>query len=150
MVRPLRPAFDRAFPRLVRDPVTGCWLWPGAVNYRDGYGIVGEKVDGRWTIRCVHRVIWERLRGPIPDGLELDHLKGVCPSRLCANPDHLEVVTHAENMSRVAGEACRRGHPRDAENTGVNKAGYRYCRPCARLAVKRSREKRLAREASLV
>ena len=147
MARRLRTAFDRALPRLVLDPETGCWNWPGAVSYRDGYGTIGEKVDGRWTIRVVHRVIWEGLIGPIPEGMELDHKKEVCQSRLCANPNHLEVVTHAENMRRVAGEVCKAGHPRNEENTGYSNLGVRFCRPCHRLAVKRARARRLTRSA---
>ena len=41
--------------------------------------------------------MWERERGPIPEGLQLDHLCGV-PS--CVNLDHLEPVTGAENSRR--------------------------------------------------
>lgn len=46
-----------------------------------------------------HRVYWERENGPVPSGLELDHL---CRNPTCVRPDHLEAVTHAENIRRSA------------------------------------------------
>jgi hypothetical protein len=137
MGRPYTPAYERVVPRLRIDE-SGCHVWPGAQSYRDGYGIVGVRVDDRWTVRPVHRVVWEATRGPIPQGLEIDHL---CRNRLCANPAHLEVVTHATNMERMAGNVCRHGHPRTPENSSINKEGARICRVCRRIAVNRSRNR---------
>lgn len=75
---------------------TGCHDWIGA---RWGeYGCV--KREGRR--RLAHRFYYERQHGPIPDGLELDHL---CRNRLCVNPDHLEPVTTAVNQQR--GDAAK-------------------------------------------
>lgn len=81
-----------------------------------------------------HRVAYEEIMGPVPEGLELDHL---CRTRSCVNPSHLEPVTHRENMNRgdVATRRkthCPKGHPYDEENTGIYN-GYRNCRACARL-----------------
>ena len=79
---------------------TACLIWPGAVNHH-GYGRA-------WGGQA-HRVFWERERGPIPDGLELDHL---CEQRDCVNVDHLEPVTHAENTRRAhLAKAARRPDP---------------------------------------
>lgn len=77
------------------DPETGCWNW---LLHRipTGYGQV--RVRGR--AHLAHRFNWEMANGPVPDGLELDHL---CRNRGCVNPAHLEVVTHHENLRR----ACR-------------------------------------------
>ena len=74
--------------------VTGfCWLWRGSVN-NCGYGQVNLK-----GVKPAHRAVYELLVGPIPKGLQLDHL---CHVRLCVNPDHLEPVTKSENMRRAA------------------------------------------------
>jgi len=107
----------------------GCWIWTGRVSER-GYGYIGE---GKRR-RRVHRWLWERERGPIPDGMELDH---VCQNKLCINLDHLEVVTHAENMHRTRRSHCQRGHEMTEENTY-----RRRCRTCIRLG--RQRRERLA------
>jgi len=69
-----------------------CWEWTGA-TFREGYGMF--QVDGAPVL--THRYVWELLVGPIPEGLEIDHL---CRVRHCVNPDHLEPVTSAENSRR--------------------------------------------------
>lgn len=78
--------------RYVVDRDTGCWVWRGG-RMPFGYGSVW--LDGR--TRLAHRVFYERLVGPIPDGLQLDHL---CRNPPCVNPAHLEPVTHTENSRR--------------------------------------------------
>jgi hypothetical protein len=70
-----------------------CWPWRGATNQR-GYGNF-MLTDGA-TAKS-HRVTYELLVGPIPEGLELDH---TCRNTGCVNPAHLEPVTHAENIRR--------------------------------------------------
>ncbi len=106
-----------------------CWLWRGATNGQ-GYGVIG--VDGHQ--RYAHRLSYELFVGPIPDGLELDHL---CRTPACVNPAHLEPVTHQENIRRgfeARGPLthCTRGHAFDEVNTYVSPIGFRSCRQCAR------------------
>jgi HNH endonuclease len=73
------------------EPTSGCWLWTGKTW--NGYGkfIVGGRT------MAAHRYAYELFSGPIPDGLELDH---VCRVRSCVNPAHLEACTHRENTNR--------------------------------------------------
>lgn len=78
--------------KFAEDPHTGCWNWTGALT--KGYGRI--KVGGR--TRIAHRVVYERLVGPIPEGLHLDHL---CVNPRCIRPEHLEPVTTRENNRRV-------------------------------------------------
>lgn len=68
-----------------------CWLWKGAT--RNNYGAF----RGNNETLYAHRVAYEYLIGPIPEGLELDH---ICVNKHCCNPAHLEAVTHQENMQR--------------------------------------------------
>ena len=75
------------------EPNTGCWLWLGALNDR-GYGRV-KQVS---RFRRAHIVSWELQRGPVPDGLCIDHL---CRVKSCVNPDHMEPVTKRENTLRA-------------------------------------------------
>jgi hypothetical protein len=71
------------------DPETGCWLWQGSTDSK-GYG---RHSGQQW-----HRTYWIQIKGEIPLGLELDHL---CRRRLCFRPEHLELVTHRENLLRI-------------------------------------------------
>lgn len=72
----------------------GCWEWKRALNWT-GYGRVREPLTRRRI--AAHRWVWEQKHGPVPEGLELDHL---CRNRRCVNPDHLEPVTRVENARR--------------------------------------------------
>ena len=93
-------------PRLARNPETvegkfwakvrrtvGCWTWQGYVRRRDGYA--GFKWNGKTG--AAYRFSYELHNGPIPDGLQIDHL---CRNRACVRPDHLEAVTGAINVAR--------------------------------------------------
>lgn len=93
-VRYARGHDSRTRPPTYRvDPQTGCWIWLGTRN-RGGYGIAHK--TGR-SNRLAHRVMYERLRGPIPKGLEAHHRCGVRP---CVNPDHIEWLTPREHGRR--------------------------------------------------
>lgn len=125
------------------DASGDCWEWTG--NIKDnGYGYFS--LGGRKQV--VHRVVWESLVGPIPEGLDLDHL---CRNRSCVNPDHCQPVTRAENLRRGAGngrlrkDRCPRGHLySDNPFTQHLKNGksYRLCRTCRDARSAKWREER--------
>lgn len=111
------------------EKTDACWLWTAAKNNM-GYGVFS--VGG--SLVLAHRFSYERNVGPIASGLTLDHL---CRVPLCVNPEHLEPVTHAENVARGEGGKmwrekthCPKGHPYEGYNLIVTKAGYRACREC--------------------
>lgn len=74
------------------DQATGCWIWRLALDKR-GYGVTSR--EGR--SQHAHIAFWVDIHGPVPVGLELDHL---CTTPACCNPDHMEAVTPTENKRR--------------------------------------------------
>lgn len=131
-----RPVAERLWEKV--DKTDTCWLWTGFCI--GGYGVIGE-----WDKSFMaHRLAYELLIGPIPDGLVIDHL---CRVRNCVNPDHLEPVTLAENIRRgevgrhnATKTVCPQGH----EYTEVNTYWYRgtrSCRTCGREKQRRFRNK---------
>lgn len=130
----------------------GCWLWVGRLN-DDGYGMMslsGKQIGA-------HRASYILHKGAIHDGLEIDHL---CRVRNCVNPNHLEAVTHAENVKRGdhSGKTylgkmqsekkfCPQGHPYSGDNLvieGRNKA--RRCRICNAAKTRRYIERKTKKE----
>jgi hypothetical protein len=112
--------------------VSGCWEYAAESRKGDSYRQVQLVEDGKRVLRYAHRVMYEHLVGPIPDGMQLDHL---CRNRMCVNPDHLEPVTARENTRRATAliTACPSGHAYDDQNTALTPEGRRYCRECKRI-----------------
>jgi hypothetical protein len=125
-----------------------CWEWTGTV--RSGYGRV--HVNGRR--RSAHVVVYELLNGPVPEGMQLDHL---CRNRLCVNPSHLEPVSVKENVARgvsfaaryAARTHCPKGHEYTPENIDPiiqrGKNVGRRCRVCHLVQRRKDQAKRMAR-----
>ena len=113
-----------------------CWEWIGALTNK-GYGnfyLGGGRAAPRYT--CAHRYSYERLIGPIPDGLFLDHL---CRNTKCVNPSHLEPVTNRENSRRGHHPQslvthCPQGHSYDIHGVCYpSRPRKRVCVLCKRL-----------------
>jgi len=141
---------DKNGPIPAHRPELGpCWIWKGHLTYH-GYGRVCKGTPAKRY--QAHVVAFVTLRGPIPAGLEPDHL---CFIRKCVNPWHIEPVTHKVNSLRgnspLAQNArktyCKRGHPFNEQNTRRSSGGGRVCRICSQMLKKEWRRKR--REAGL-
>ena len=140
------PERDRFWAKVDRSG--DCWEWTAGKNV-GGYGRF--TLTGSDTNVAAHRYAYEDELGPIPEGMDLDHL---CRNRACVRPSHLEPVTNKVNVLRgVAPTAdnarkthCPEGHEYSPENTRIYR-GYRYCRTCQRahsrkrMAAKRARER---------
>jgi hypothetical protein len=100
------------------DPVTGCWNWQRA-TIKGGYG--SALCPRRKKVTVAHAIVYERHKGPVPDGLELDHL---CRNHGCVNPDHLEPVSHLVNVRR--GAKTKYGDEVIAEMTRLMDDGVSY------------------------
>ena len=108
----------------------GCLVVRAGLN-NVGYGQI--QIDGHKQL--VHRLAYELFVGPIPEGLQIDHL---CRNRACWRWDHLEAVTSRENTLRGQGITarcakvthCPRGHEYAGENLYVSPRGKRFCRAC--------------------
>lgn len=135
-----RPALaDRLWAKVDQGGADECWIWLGGTS-GDGYGRIRRGGDDR-VMLSAHRVAYELLIGPIPEGLTLDHFRlnpgprqAPC-SRACVNPAHVEPVSGRENVLRgkthaarnAAKTHCPKGHAYDALSRGE-----RRCRTCLR------------------
>jgi len=109
-----------------------------------GYVQVGFTHDGKYHAHYAHRVMYVDAKGPIPDGLHVDHL---CRNKACANVDHLELVTTGENTRRglkgVLATHCKRGHEFTEANTRLYEykgTTRRICRACRAAAAQQARD----------
>lgn len=124
----------------------GCWVWQGPTT-PNGYG----KVNFGGKDRVVHRLMYEHVHGPIPEGMQGGHAchdraveagtcdgGDTCRHRRCCNPAHQIIQTPSENTKAQNHYArnkthCPRGHEYTDENTRIGKSdGKRYCRTCDR------------------
>ena len=109
----------------------GCWIWTGHIHRKDGYG--RYRLPGMKWDKTAHRVVYELYTGvEIPSDMTIDHL---CLNKQCVRPDHLEVVTRAENS--------RRARINDSEHTktkrkisGFASVNTRETRPIATELIK--------------
>jgi len=118
-----------------------CWLWTGTL-FKQGYARVtfkGKRLKG-------HRVSYELYKGPIPEGLQINHTHS--GNKHCVNPEHLYAGTQTDNMRDIVKHGtnpqankthCPKGHEYNNINCRVNKDGGRTCRICDRLR-KRKKE----------
>ena len=121
----------------------GCWEYGGKIGNR-GYGLVFIETlpDGREKWAPAHRVVYEGMVGPIPEGMFLCHH---CDNPKCVRPDHIFVGTDADNKADMYAKGrhphgethwkskvthCPQGHPYSGHNLYIRKCGRRMCRAC--------------------
>lgn len=143
---------ERFWSKVDRRDSDECWLWTACITKPSkygsgGYGLFYMGKDAKPRLATAHRVAYEWLVGPIPAGLQLDHL---CRVRHCVNPAHLEPVTARVNLlrgeTRAAANAVKTHCPQGHEYDGFNINGARICHRCqaAAAAVARSRRRNAA------
>lgn len=106
----MEPRQRKFWAKVQRGDPSDCWPWTGLLQ-SNGYGQFG--MGAAKGTRLTHRIAYQYLIGPIPDGLVLDHTchtadpqcvdNDECPHRRCCNPAHLEPVTRRENIARGRG-----------------------------------------------
>ncbi len=129
MKRRIIPVEQRFWEKVEKTKT--CWNWTSAFNQK-GYGVFN--LNGK-AVKA-HRFAYELLKSKIPKGLTLDH---ICRNRGCVNPNHLECLTHKENILKGIGLSainarkthCDSGHPLTGKNLYF-KSGRRFCRECRR------------------
>lgn len=149
-----KTVWERLLPKICFSD--DCWEWTASINNR-GYGTFNMQ----GVVKGAHVVMYELLVGPVPAGMELDHLchdpvecsgeGNDCKHRRCVRPSHLEVVPRRENALRSGSLAaanarkthCMRGHELSGENLYiVGTTGARQCSTCRTLRDRsRSRKK---------
>ena len=131
-----------------RGWLTPCHIWQHH-RTKGGYGRATDPANPGKQ-QYAHILAWKDAHGPLPEGLQIDHL---CRVRECCNPDHLEAVPPRVNSLRGdtgvtsgaqqrAKTHCRKGHPYSGENLYVDATRRRHCRECRREQLRLSRARR--------
>lgn len=137
MTTPNQPApLNSEFWWFVQDRIRkdegGCWLWTSTKS--DGYGLFNSRHLNPFTTRRAHRVIYQAVRGKLPQSVSLDHL---CRNRACVNPEHMRCASNRENVLAGVGVTatnkrkthCIRGHELSGKNI-ESYSRFRSCRAC--------------------
>jgi hypothetical protein len=137
--------YQRLWSKVDRSNLNGCWPWKRSLSHGYGQFALRHNVNVK-----AYKFAYVTLVGPVPKGLELDHL---CRNRLCVNPFHLEPVTRLVNIKRgdcsrvqtarhAARTHCKRGHPFPVDNPLMGPTGRR-CRTCLAMLARKYRAQKV-------
>ena len=126
-----------------------CWNWTASTTTR---GYPQFRLDGK--VVKAYRTMYEYFVGPIPDGLDVNH---ICGNRLCMNYRHMELVSRTETLLRAgvpdmthkryaAQTHCKRGHEYTEANTQWQKIKGVWCRNCKTCRAVRARNQELQKD----
>jgi hypothetical protein len=158
VLKPIKSDVERLEEKYVPEPMSGCWIWLGAIH-SSGYGLVQRN---KRNIQA-HRESWRVFRGSFDESLKVLHK---CDNRTCINPNHLFLGTQQDNIADMIAKGrfarstwtallaktardkreathCKRGHIRSVENLSVDRHGFRHCKECAKVRKLAERSKRL-------
>lgn len=132
----LEPA-DRFWAKVEMEPTSGCFIWMGK-RKPNGYGVFWLDEE---RVVYAHRFAYELAKGPIPVGLQIDHL---CRVRACVNASHLEAVSQQENLHRgegIAAQHARKTHCKWGHHLAlIGPLKWRRCQTC--LILRRNAQRR--------
>lgn len=145
------PVLDRILAKTVKrkGPLEStCWIWMGSLA-GPGYGQIRVTENGKSRKVMVHRWMFEHHSGTPPGENEVHHR---CDTPRCVNPDHLETLSHRDNLLETTKRMthCKHGHPLSGKNVRVTADGHRLCRACLyRRVQKQVKQRDAVRKSSL-
>ena len=137
--------FMEKVERPLANHPTGCWIWLGQCENRNGRRAYGRFWYEESNVMA-HRFAYEVIAGKkIPEGYQIDH---ICRNPSCVNPDHLQAVTQLENTMRTRNPMainarkthCIRGHILEGKNVYISNVGTRKCLTCVKLRTQQFRK----------
>jgi hypothetical protein len=125
---------EQPFDFSIPEPNTGCWLWLGRAD-SCGYSSVDVRRNGKKTTTSAHRIVYAAHFGPIPQRACVCHR---CDVRLCVNPTHLFLGTHADNMADKVAKGRQARGPGGVPPANSNTKRLRLLTTAEVLAVRAS------------
>jgi len=132
----------RLLEKIEKQKGSDCWFFTGS-KLPSGYGILWNGVRPIGA----HRISFQLYRGEITDGMEIDH---ICNNRSCVNPEHLQLLTHKENMRKSSAlmginarkTHCKRDHELSGDNLHITPRGARQCKECMRMHARNAKARK--------